>query len=277
MTGFYWLASYPKSGNTWLRLLLQSCRDGGAPADINAATLGEAVGLDRAVFDEEIGVSASEVGADLVLAWRGAMLRGHGARLFAPLIAKTHEPCIRFRGQDWLHPPEATLGAVHLVRDPRDVAVSLGRHLARPIDEAIAIMGDPDWRMAAAGNRLAPRLASFWSSWSANVESWLAAPFPVTLLRYEEMHADPAAALGRALPALGMSATGEAIQSAIAATRIEILRDQEAARGFREFSGEARFFGQGRSGGWRTILSPGQARTIERDHGATMHRLGYPC
>ena len=36
MSGIVWLASYPKSGNTWLRVLLTNyLRDTGEPADIN--------------------------------------------------------------------------------------------------------------------------------------------------------------------------------------------------------------------------------------------------
>ena len=38
MTEFSWLASYPKSGSTWFRMLVANLAAGDEPADINAAS-----------------------------------------------------------------------------------------------------------------------------------------------------------------------------------------------------------------------------------------------
>lgn len=267
MSGIYWLASYPKSGNTWLRLLLHSYAAGGAAVDINGtAPDGWSIG-GRTLFDESIGLAASDLTDAEIRAWWPSVLQKWAQARTDAAYLKIHTMC---------RPSDFTLGAVYLVRDPRDVALSLARHTDRSIDAAITIMGTQDKIMNRSRNRLQPRLSEFWGSWSQNVESWLApAPFPVHIVPYEAMRADPAAALSGLLPALGFPVDHATVKAAIAATALETLRAQEAAKGFVEAVGPHRFFGEGRVGGWRDRLAPAQAARIEADHGQMMARLGY--
>lgn len=267
MSGIYWLASYPKSGNTWLRLLLRSYAAGGAAVDINdPAPDGWSVN-GRTQFDESIGVAASDLTDAEILAWWPSVLRNWARARNEPSYLKTHMVCGPF---------EATLGAIYMVRDPRDVALSLARHTDRSVDAVIAVMGIRDMVAEGSDGRLRPRLPQQWGSWSQNVESWLApAPFPVEVVPYEAMRADPAAALSGLLPVLGFPVDHTAVEAAVAATSLDALRAQEAATGFIEATGPHRFFGEGRVGGWREILTPAQRARIESDHGEVMARLGY--
>lgn len=267
MSGIYWLASYPKSGNTWLRLLLRSYAAGGAAVDIND-TAPDGWSLNgRTQFDESIGIAASDLTDAEILAWWPSVLQKWAQARAEPAYLKTH----MMRG-----PFDFTLGAVYLVRDPRDVALSLARHTGRSIDAAIAIMGTQDKIMDRSRYRLQPRLLQSWGSWSQNVESWLApAPFPVRVVRYEAIRADPVAALSGLLPALGFPVDHAAVKAAAAATALETLRAQEDATGFVEAVGPHRFFGEGRVEGWRDRLTPAQTDRIEAEHGRVMARLGY--
>lgn len=267
MSGIYWLASYPKSGNTWLRLLLRSYAAGGAAVDINdTAADGWSIN-GRTQFDESIGIAASDLTDAEILAWWPSVLQKWAQGRTEPAYLKTHT----MRG-----PFDSTLGAVYLVRDPRDVALSLARHTDRSIDAAIAIMGTQDNIMDRSRYRLQPRLLQSWGSWSQNVESWLApAPFPVHIVPYEALRADPVAALSGLLPALGFPVDRAAVEAAVAATALETLRAQEAATRFVEAVGPHRFFGEGRVDGWRDHLTPAQSARIEADHGRVMARLGY--
>ena len=64
MTGICWLASYPKSGNTWFRIFLTNyLRDATSPVDIN--DLGHsAIASRRAPFDEALGFESGELSQD---------------------------------------------------------------------------------------------------------------------------------------------------------------------------------------------------------------------
>jgi aryl sulfotransferase len=267
MSGIYWLASYPKSGNTWLRLLLRSYLAGGTAVDINGPAPDGWTINGRTQFDEAIGIPASDLTDAEIVAWWPSVLQRWAQARAEPAYLKTHTLCVS---------STATLGAVYLVRDPRDVALSLARHTDRSVDAAIAIMGTPDKIMDRSRDRLQPRLSQSWGSWSQNVESWLApTPFPVHVTRYEEMRGDPAAALSRLLPALGVPVDHATVDAAVAATALETFRAQEATKGFIEAVGPNRFFGEGRVAGWRDHLTPSQAARIEAQHGGVMQRLGY--
>lgn len=275
MSKVIWLASYPKSGNTWLRLLLASCLNGGRPVDINAIPVGSGLAFDRAAFDERLGVAAADLADDDVLALKAEALRAEVADIAPPLFLKTHDARLLLPGGDWTVPPDITRGAIYLIRDPRDVAPSLARHLGYDLDRAIDFMARPA-RMAQTRRALPPQLPQLWSDWSGNVESWLtAAPFPAFVVRYEQLRAAPEETLAEILGALGLSQPRQVVRDAVAATALDKLRAQEAAAGFSEAHRSPSFFGAGRVGGWKELLNAEQAARIEADHGAMMRRLGY--
>lgn len=275
MTKVVWLASYPKSGNTWLRLLLASCLNGGRAVDINDISLAPMLASDRQVFDEHIGVAAADLADDDVLVLKAAALRAEMANVEAPFFVKTHDARLRLPGGEWTAPPDITHGAIYLIRDPRDVAPSLARHLGYDLDHAIDFMARPA-RMAQTRRALPFQLPQFWGDWSGNVESWLTSvPFPAFVVRYEQLRAAPEEMLADILGAVGLSRPRQVIRDAVAATTLDKLRAQEAAGGFTEAHRSAPFFGAGRVGGWKDALSARQVARIESDHGAMMRQLGY--
>ncbi|MBF0304980.1 MAG: sulfotransferase domain-containing protein [Alphaproteobacteria bacterium] len=277
MSGFQWLASYPKSGNTWLRLALWALRHG-RPVDFAALGGWIPVGGCRAVFDEVLGVESSDLTEAEVETLRPRLFESLAGEATEPMLRKVHEAWLRTPADEPLFPPAVTLGAVYVVRDPRDVAVALAHHAGMAIDDAVALLAAPAaWLVASArttGRHLTCRL----STWSLHVESWLDAPgLRVLPVRYEDMTTDMPAVLGDVAAFLGWSGVRpEAVIAAVEATRFGRLRDQEARRGFRDKPPEMpRFFRRGEAGGWRDTLTARQAGRIERDHGRVMERLGY--
>lgn len=277
MSGVFWLASYPRSGSTWIRLLIQSCQQGGSHVAINALSVFGMATRSRADFDETLGVFASDLVGEEVLQWRPAVLRARVAQSNRPAFLKTHDARLWLANGEYLVPADVTRGAVYLVRDPRDVAVSLSRFLRVDIDRAITIMADTNWQSDRSERQLYPLLPDCWSDWSTNIESWLDGPgIRPELVRYEDLLADPVAVLVRCLPVLGQGFPLDTIRRAVAVMHLENLRADERAHGFKERPpGMADFFGPGRIGGWRQSLQAEQAARIESVHGRMMSRLGY--
>jgi aryl sulfotransferase len=272
--GYLWLASYPKSGNTWLRLLIQSALSGGAPVDINAITIGPVIAQNRHRFDQITGIAAADLTDQEILAWRPFILRAIAAELDGPYIAKSHARQMTLPNGDLLHPSDVSLKAVVLVRDPRSVAPSLARHIGRSLDEAITIMGTKCICRGRSFDKASDLLVDPWGSWSEHVASWSDQPgMPVLVIRYEDLGVRPHDTLRSVLDFLGHAVTAATIARAVAACDIGLLRAQETTAGFREWRETDRvFFGAEPS---QAPLSPAQIARLKADHGLWMTRWGY--
>ncbi|HEY0832749.1 MAG TPA: sulfotransferase domain-containing protein [Azospirillum sp.] len=276
MNGFYWLTSYPKSGNTWVRLALWALRHGRPPGLADLAGWIPVSG-GRTAFDEVLEVESSDLCGAEIEALRPRLYEAMAREATEPMVRKVHEGWVMTPAGEPLFPPAATIGAIYVARDPRDVAVALSHHLGVPQDEAIAFMAAPDARLFSKFRSLGRQFTSRLLTWSRHVESWLDdSGARVLVVRYEDMSADLPAELARVAQFLGWAPGPEAVTAAREGTRFDRLRSEEARKGFREKPPEMeRFFRRGEAGGWRDTLTPAQAARIERDHGAVMARLGY--
>jgi len=274
-SGTWWLASYPKSGNTWLRAWLWTLISG-PHTDINRLSLLGGFAGSRSQFDTALGIESVALSRDQEANLRPRAFEVIAAEAQRPLYCKAHDAYHLTPAGEPLFPASATRGAVYVVRDPRAVAVSMAHYMVQPIDEAIAHMDNPEALSGGSTRRLSNHLRQRLLRWSDHVESWLGAPFPVHLLRYEDMQADPNAALGAVAAFLGLSCDQAAIAAAVEAATFSRLQAQERESGFIEKPrGAAAFFREGRVDGWREALSPEQAARIVAAHGAVMRRCGY--
>ena len=168
-------------------------------------------------------------------------------------------------------------GAIVIVRDPRDVVLSLANHGRTSIDEALARMNNQEMSYARPRHQ-AGRLRHKVLAWSAHVTSWLdQIDIPIHLLRYEDLHANTVSAFSAALDFAHRRASIEEIRRAVAYARFAELRRQELENGFCEAPVQpgGLFFRRGEVGAWHDELTLGQVARIEAMHGAMMQRLGY--
>ncbi|AWK88357.1 sulfotransferase domain-containing protein [Azospirillum thermophilum] len=276
MTGFYWVVSYPKSGNTWLRLALRALLHpdrGAGPLDATgfAPDASQRTDIEEALDVESGDLTPAELGR-----LRPQAYRALAATATRPLFRKVHD-AQSGTADGPLFPPEVTLGTLYVVRDPRDVVVSWAHFAGVGLDEAIAMLCDPAAVLQAPAGRPALTLPQRLGCWSSHVRSWLDAPGrSCCLLRYEDMLADPAAVLRRAALYAGIPHGEADIRNAVALTRFDALREREEAHGFDGGqSGGVPFFRSGRAGQWRTALSPEQAGRVWDVHREMMTRIGY--
>lgn len=273
-----WLASYPKSGNTWMRIALTSLRDGGAGVDVSRLPRG--IGLFLAMrqrLDLLLDVDSSDLTPEEALLLRPKIYGQLDAAPDQVTIWKVHDRWEKTSDGEELFPAAVTAAAIYLVRDPRDVAVSYAHYFGVDIDKAIETMADRSYRVAARTDSCHFHLPQVYSSWSEHVLSWIdRSGLAPLVLRYEDMVADMGLALRQVSGVLGWNSSAEAIAGAVASTRFDRLQEQERTVGFQEVMSRQRpFFRKGKAGAWRDVLSAAQAARIEADHGAVMVRLGY--
>ncbi len=272
MGGIIWLASYPKSGNTWMRAFLHNLLiNPDKPANINtfsALCLGE----NKAEYYNHFDPRPLTTLTDKEV----AELRPKAHQLLTQafpdsVFVKTHNYLGEWEGVP-LVTMEWTAGALYMVRNPLDVAISFARHFGITIDETIEQMADPS--MGTPTTDLMAR--QVYSSWSNHVESWTQHAFPsLHVLRYEDMANRPFKTFGGLARFLGLNPSPERLERAIANSSFKILQAQEREHGFVERSAHSRFFRKGRPGQWRKELSSKQVAAIVASHREQMERFKY--
>lgn len=272
MGAIIWLASYPKSGNTWMRVFLHNLlTNAREPIKINALNR-FCLGEDRAEYynhfdPRPLGSLPIEEVMALRLKVQELLTQSSPDSVFV----KTHNLLGLIDGVPTVN-REATAGAIYLLRNPLDIAVSYAHHYGLTIDETIAQLADPD--AGSANTDLVAR--NFYGTWTMHVQSWTQDPSAsLHVVRYEDLVARPGEAFGGVARFLGLDPPAERLERAIAFSAFDVVRGQEQEGGFVERSQHSRFFREGRANQWREVLTDAQVAKVVADHRDQMARFGY--
>jgi aryl sulfotransferase len=271
------VASYPKAGTTWIRLMFEALtRSLDGRVAINELADGFYGAWRRLLFDEIAPVNAADLLPGEIDGLLAGVFRQVASELARPVLVKTHCVACRTQSGEWLYPPDCVRSVIYLVRHPFDVAVSLAHHLGLTIERTVEAM-NLDGVMAFTDTQLLFPLHERIGSWTTNITSWLEeSPYPITLIRYEDLHENPADSFGRAAAAAGLDQDRDSILRAAETINFERLRSEEQLHGFGERPRSSpQFFRAGKPRSWEGKLDASLRERIIRDHGATMERLGY--
>lgn len=267
-----WVASYPKSGNTWVRCFLEAYFTGSL--DVNDM---RCCGADDHVFwsapegSNFIVEAPSEIRL-LERTW-GLMrsVEGYVCKdRYSPMYVKTHSAFLNVDGQAML-PPLLTKSITYIVRDPRTVAPSYAAHFGVSLDEAIKFMSLPNRMLVKENNA---RMPSYISSWDINVDSYLTCKDKCNILfiKYEDLLTDPEKWFSELIKHSGVKVDNSRVCNAVELTKLSKLREKEKEEGFEEKSDAQKslFFG-----GERAKLSSSQHVIIEKNFEKQMVALNY--
>ena len=272
MSSIIWMASYPKSGNTWVRAFIQNFLDAtDCPADINH--------LDKYFADESkpnwyqplVQGSLADLSLKQICELRPTVQKTIAASRAGSVFVKTHNILGAYNGLP-LHEMSVTAGAVYIVRNPLDVVLSLADHFGLSIDDAIVFMGNE----ATGSPTDEANVGSVLSSWSDHVHSWTVSRDSTCILRYEDLLARPEKEFNHLIQFLGFDRDRTRLKRAIQFCSFLEMRKQENRQGFIERSPHSRhFFRTGKENQWRTELSREQIGRITEEHRDEMRRFKY--
>jgi aryl sulfotransferase len=256
-----WLASYPKSGNTWVSLFLSVLMEGGA-LNINEQGF-DAVISSRTIIDNLLGINSSQLPESDYLKYR-SILYNKWAENFSDrnyLICKVHDACIR--EEVVLFPQFITRGVVYILRNPFDMAASLANHKTISIDNAVNQLCSNDTAMADRKTSLNNQLSQFLGTWANHVASWENIHTGnILLIKYEDLVAKGFSEFKKIVEYIGLRYSDPEIELAIAKTAFENLQQQEKAVKFCMTPEVSHFFRSGRIGGWRNEITQKQVDRI---------------
>jgi hypothetical protein len=272
-----WLASYPKSGNTWFRIFLTNLMNHtNEPADINNL-YPSTIASSRSLFDEATGLESSDLTLDEIELLRPQVYRYMAGISNEVLYHKIHDAWISLPDGNKLVPEEVTKAVLYFIRNPLDVAISFAHHSATTIDKAIEMMNNSQYAFCSRETKLHNQTRQKLLSWSEHVSSWVdQSGLPVLVMRYEDMVTDTFEIFKDAIKFSGIEAPDEKIRKSIDFSSFENIQKQEKEKGFREKAAKSEiFFRKGISGDWKNVLTKEQINKIVTSHQQMMERFGY--
>ncbi len=279
-----WLASYPKSGNTYVRAFLSAYYFSGN-GDFDFSQILKIDQFPHEKFFKHRVNNLSEASKQWVPIQK-EIIRDKKIKFF-----KTHSVLGNYQGNQFTS-PETTLGAVYIVRDPRNVLSSLKNHYSFNDDEALKMIKDKTRSLMS--NNGSHASLTYISSWAENYLSWLKNnQFRRLFVKYEDLMTNKyetfrdIIVFTNTLMNRVEGVDKSKLQRAIETTNFDVLKKKEISETFngsesnfknwRKFHSENKnlFFNLGPENNWKKILNTKITKKIEINFEKEMKELGY--
>ena len=273
----YWLASYPKSGNTWFRIFLANyLNDNDKPISINNISTGS-IASSRVVFDNISALTATDLTHDEVDLLRPDIYREMVLEIETVGYHKVHDAYTLNINNEPLFPSDVSKGVIYFVRNPLDVAISYANHSSISIDKSIKALNNDEHKLSKNIKGVSNQIRQKLLSWSEHVNSWTKqTEIPVLVLRYEDMLEDTYTCFKNAVNFLELEFNEVKLKQAIEYSSFNELKKQEQKEGFKEKPMKTKsFFKSGKAGNWKQELTKKQVEKIINNNKAVMKEYNY--
>ena len=280
-----WLASYPKSGNTWVRSFLNSLLF----SKNGEANLSEISKIDQYPKRSHFINLVNEIDnlEELSSNWIGSqkILNQDNKIKFL----KTHHAFCKYKNSSFTN-DEVSLGAVHIIRDPRNVIPSILYHFSKKnYSEAKKFLFDENKALGKKFDLKDPdvnkNIFTVISSWKNHYNSWKQFKKNYLLVKYEDLIQEPHKEFNKLAQylskLLNLKFDATKINLAVNSNSFESLKKLENKNGFVEAikdkeTGEVKqFFNLGPENNWEKLLDIKLKEDIEKEFETEMRELGY--
>lgn len=272
-----WLASYPKSGNTWFRSFMTALKNGGK-VHINELDT-DGIFSNKFTMEDVLDVDADDIRKSAIDHFKRLALTYQSSISEEKMFIKIHDLySLSTYDNKPIVPFESTYAAIYFVRNPLDVSISLANHLGQTIDHTIdKVLTDPQTIISKNVKYLNSQFPQWIGTWNNHVTSWkMIESFPVFFVRYEDMKQSPQKTFSDILHKIGYIASELEISKALEASKFENLKQQEQEFGFKEKPlSSKRFFHKGKMDQWREQLTKSQIDKIKQINEPMMREFGY--
>ncbi len=278
LKNLFWVASYPKSGNTWMRAILTSLfySDDGIFDFKLLPKIDQFEKLQYFDFVKDINIDDYKRLNELPVIskyWAEAQNRIKSKEL---IFFKTHSCNYSYNNLNYTNQLK-TRGGIYIIRDPRDVAVSYSKFIGESIDMTIDYMLGQSRQIWNQNKSLGIIL----SRWDYHVASWLSLKSPIIFIIYEDLLDKTEKILNELINFLTeelkikIDVNQKKIDNIIQSTSFNLLKQKEEKEGFREASKSSAFFREGKSMQWKNDLNEKQISKIETNFSEAMKKFNY--
>ena len=279
-----WLASYPKSGNTWVRSFISSIlftRDG----DVDLSKLENISQFPlRSQFTNYIDDLQ-----DVKKVYQNWSNVQNYMNLDNKIkFLKTHHVNCKIENFEFTD-DNNSLGVIYIVRDPRNVACSVKNHFSLENYDEVKnfLFREHNWLGVITDKKIKPldnKIPTLISSWKTNYLSWKNKTKNYLLIKYENLLENPYLEFGKISKYLenhlNVKFDEKKIKKAIETCSFRNLQQLETDGKFKEQTVDkqnksVKFFHLGPENDWKKNLDKNISREIENKFKAEMEELGY--
>ena len=273
-----WLASYPKSGNTWLRMFLKSYflrSDERLSLESSILDNFKAQGFPNQAILDHLKVDYYKF-EEIVKNWEA--MQDYINLNNKTNYIKTHNAMVTV-GSYKFTTTRNTKGIIYIVRDPRDVLVSLSHHMGIDYEKTFEHLSSSyNFEYPSSGDKRYKK--TLMGAWSDHYRSWKNFKSCKTLIvKYEDMVLDEYNTFKKIIKYLtevdGAEYKEEKLIKALKQTQFDELQKMEKNEGFSEKGKGELFFRKGKIGEWEKDLSVNLIKKIEKMFSKEMIELGY--
>ena len=276
-----WIASYPKSGNTWVRSIISSLiysNDGNFDFDL----LKKIQQYPSQKYFKNFTKDFQNIN-EIKKYWiesQDIINLDKEVKFF-----KTHHINCKI-GEHAFTNKNNTLGTIYVVRDPRNLINSFTNHYS--IDKNTAknfITSRQSVTGALENMKRDNSIFTILGSWNDHLKSWTSMNQNLLLIKYEDLIIDPLNEINKIIKFLenliDFSYNQEKINKIINSTSFEIMKKKETEEGFHESvmdntnENKVNFFNLGKENKWEKYLDSEDQEFIKDKLGLEMKELGY--
>ena len=272
-----WCASYPKSGNTWIRAIITSLvysEDGLFNFDL----LKKINLFPKRYYFKEFTNDYSDL-KRISQHWINAQQNINSKEKLK--IFKTHNGNYNFFGNDFTN-KNNTAGVIYVVRDPRNVITSVANHYQLNLEKSLEFLLDEKRFLFNTNNTndsSEENIITLLGSWKSHYNSWKISSNSI-IIRYEDLLINTKSEINKLSTFLKkftkFNVSDQKIQNILKTTSFEKLKKIEEKEGFEEASNSTiKFFNLGPNNDWKNVLSKNLIDSIEKNFNKEMKELGY--
>jgi len=269
MKKIYWLASYPKSGNTWLRIFLANYIKN-EKIGINDISFLGYISSSKFIFNKYSPVKCEKLSINERDKLRNFVYKKLNDNTNKILYNKCHD---KFNKN--IFSSDYSNGVIYIIRNPLDIVISFSKHYNLTIDQTIYKLNNKNHKLS--GKIDAKQLRQKLGTWSDHVNSWInQKDIPILIIRYEDMLDNTYNIFEKVINFINVDFDKNRLINAINNSKFDIVKEQEIKNGFKEKSDKSDiFFNNGKKNNYLNILTKKQIKIIIDNNYELMYNFNY--